>query len=123
MYKKGNIFKRYRDQYLFYLEIPYYLKYGKKGKPLSSCLDISMATIQVPSDSQTKFKIICPKSNSLSLKTESGAQRDEWIEEIRGLISKNNRQDIVMEVDATSLDGRGTIGGRQTRPLTIGGGA
>ena len=67
LYKKGNLFKRYKDQYLFYLEDPSYLKYGKKDKPLSSSLELTNATIQVNNESYTKFKITTAKS-TLSLK-------------------------------------------------------
>lgn len=58
LFKKGNLFKRYKDQYLFYLQEPCYLKFGKRDKPLSSSQDLTNATIQVNSESPTKFKIV-----------------------------------------------------------------
>jgi hypothetical protein len=47
MYKKGDLLKMYNNQYYFYLErrdesagIGPLLKYGKKGKIISRCLDL-----------------------------------------------------------------------------------
>ena len=47
MYKKGDLLKMYNNQYYFYLErrdesagIGPLLKYGKKAKIISHCLDL-----------------------------------------------------------------------------------
>ncbi len=82
LYKKGSVFNRYKEQYLFYLEEPMFLKSGKKGKPLSSCVDLYLGQLRHSADSRTKFKVVTPKV-TLSLKAENEKERDEWIEAIR----------------------------------------
>jgi hypothetical protein len=81
LFKKGNIFKRYKDEYLFYIEEPKFLKSGKIGKPLSKCIDLTLARIKINPDSRTKFKISTPKV-TLALKAESAKVRDEWVQSI-----------------------------------------
>jgi PH domain len=99
LFKKGNIFKRYKDKYLFYLEEPSFLKFGKKDKPLLSCLDLSMASLHVTNDSKTKFKIISPRL-TLSLKAESPSERDSWVAALRSIFNKTPMdRDLYMEID------------------------
>ena len=104
LYKKGNLFKRYKDQYLFYLEDPCYLKYGKKDKPLSSYVDLTQASIQVNNKNKTKFKVVTPK-NTVSLRAESASEREQWITAIKSLIgSIGNREEFVFEIEDSMIE-------------------
>ena len=67
------------------------MKYGKKGKPLSSCADLTRATLQLNSESRTKFKIVTVKSGTISLKAESVAEREQWVQAIKGMIGGGKR--------------------------------
>jgi len=102
MFKKGNIFKRYKEEYIFYLEEPNFLKSGKKGKPLSNCVDIRLAKIKISPESTTKFKLTTPKVN-LALKCESAKEREDWTKAIQAVIAKSNGgrvEDYMFELDS-----------------------
>ena len=86
----------YNNQYHFYLEkrddftgLGPYLKYGKIGKNVSYCLDLTETTksdglnsrsfllVKEP-NSSTKFKIVTPHL-TLYLKAETRDSREQWI--------------------------------------------
>ncbi len=112
LYKRGNIFSGYSTQYVFYLEDSY-LKFGKKGKPLTSFIDLRDATVKLNSDSQKKFKIFINGKNKLKLKALSAADRNDWVQAISQIstAATPNGNHLEMEfpytVDTTSSK-RGT---------------
>ena len=62
---------------MFYIEDTY-LKFGKKGKEISSCIDLKDAQIIIDKKNNKKFKIYVPKTK-LKLKAESLQDREQWI--------------------------------------------
>ena len=99
LHKRGNLLKMYNNQYHFYLEksdeltgLGPYLKYGKAGKNVTVCMDLSdhskgegavsrgFLIVKEPT-SNSRFKIITPKT-TLCLKAESRDQREQWIQAI-----------------------------------------
>ena len=96
LFKKGQLLKMYKKQYLFYLEkrdentlVGPLLKYGKKGKTISHILDLSCRPVDQTEglngvlfvrdpDSARKFKVVT-QEGSLLLKAETAEERDQWI--------------------------------------------
>ena len=81
--KKGGLFNRYKDQYMFYLEEPSLLKYGKRDKPLVGCIDLSEAQLAISRDSTTKFKVTgrsLKTKVTLKLKAADFNERKDWLD-------------------------------------------
>jgi hypothetical protein len=90
LYKKGELLKMYNNQYHFYLErrddthqMGPLLKYGRKGKPITYCLDLgsggsTQKTLVIKNqESRTKFKIVTPLV-TLRVRSENKEERDKW---------------------------------------------
>lgn len=75
---------------MFYLE-ENFLKYGKKGKPISYQIDLSEAMVERPDDSNTKLRIYF-NGEKLGLKAETNKEREEWIEALGNIPKKSNHQ-------------------------------
>jgi hypothetical protein len=81
------------------------LKYGKKGKPLSTSMDLTSASLQLSGDNRSKFKILTPRGPTLSLKADSPQDRDAWIQGITQMIQRAKNGDMFLEiVDNTSIE-------------------
>lgn len=91
LFKKGDLLKMYNTQYFFYLEkkdetwgVGPFLKYGRKGKNVSNCIDLGFGSGEMQGtlvvknpNSRTKLKIVTPQL-TLRLKAESKQERDQW---------------------------------------------
>ncbi len=90
----------YNNHYHFYLEKKDdyaeggpYLKYGRKGKNVTTSLDLNGLLVFRDESSQTKFKIVT-QSQTLHLKAESNEQREHWI---ASLMKVSQKQEFIVQ--------------------------